>query len=85
MNRRKTTVYIEENLLRSARVVAARSGKKEYEVFEEALRAYLGFDVLEKVWRREGLPSEEEATKLAYEELHAMRAEEQEANEGPAG
>ena len=85
MNRKKTTVYIEENLLRSAKVAAARSGKKEYEVFEEALRTYLGFDVLDKVWEREGLPDEEEATKLAYEELHTMRAEEQETNGGSAG
>ena len=77
MNRKKTTVYIEENLLRSAKVAAARSGKKEYEIFEEALRTYLGFDVLDKVWEREGLPDEEEATRLVYKELHTMRAEEQ--------
>lgn len=79
MPRKKTTVYVEEDLLRSARVLAARTGKTEYEVFEEALRAYLGFDVLERIHERlerEGLAlSEEESLKLAYEELHAMRAE----------
>lgn len=78
-------MYIEENLLRSAKVAAARSGKKEYEIFEEALRTYLGFDILDKVWEREGLPDEEEATRLAYEELHAMRVEEQETKGGSAG
>ncbi len=81
MPRKKTTVYVEEDLLRSARVLAARTGKMEYEVFEEALRAYLGFDVLERIHERlerEGLAlSEEESLKLAYEELHAMRAEQQ--------
>ncbi len=51
----------------------------EDEIFEEALSAYLGFDVLDRVHERlerEGLAlSEEESLKLAYEELHAMRAE----------
>ena len=84
MVRKKTTVYVEEELLRSAKVLAARTDRKEYEVLEEALKQYLGFDVLEKVWRREGLPDEEEATRLAYEELHAMRAEEHEAAGGSA-
>lgn len=84
MRRDKTTVYIEEGLLRAAKALAARTGKEEHEVFEEALRAYLGFDVLEKVWKREGLPDEEEAMRLAYEELHAMRAEKREAAKGSA-
>jgi hypothetical protein len=39
--RRKTTVYVDEELLRSAKVLAARTDRKEYEVFEEALRSYL--------------------------------------------
>jgi hypothetical protein len=87
MARKKTTVYVEEDLLRSAKVLAARTDRKEYEVFEEALKSYLGLDVLEKVWRREDLPNEEEATRLAYEELHAMRVEEQrdEAGKSSAG
>jgi hypothetical protein len=84
MSRKKTTVYVEEGLLRAAKVLAARTGKKEYEVFEEALKQYLGFDVLERVWSREGLPNEEEAMRLAYEELHAMRAEKRRLAEGPA-
>lgn len=86
MTRKKTTVYVEEDLLRSAKVLAARTDRKEYEIFEEALKSYLGLDVLGKVWRRENLPDEEEATRLAYEELHAMRSEEQrEAGESSAG
>ena len=82
MVRKKTTVYIEEDLLRAAKVLAARTDKKEYEVFEEALRTHLGFDVLERIHERlerEGLAlSEEESLKLAYDELHAMRAEDRE-------
>jgi hypothetical protein len=39
---RKTTMYLEEDLLRAAKIAAARTGKRDYEVVEEALRAYLG-------------------------------------------
>lgn len=60
--------------------MAERGGKSEDEIFEEALKAYVGFDVLEKVWKRDGLPDEEESLKLAYEGLHAMRAEQREAD-----
>lgn len=35
--RKKTTVYIEEELLRATKLLAVCSSKKEYEVFEEAL------------------------------------------------
>jgi hypothetical protein len=73
MSRKKTTVYIEEDLLRSAKVAAARSGWKEYEVFEEALKSYLGLHVLERVWTREELPNAEEAQEIAYTELRASR------------
>jgi hypothetical protein len=79
MARRKTTVYIEESLLRAAKIAAARSGKREYEVFEEALRRHLGFtEVVEGIWAGispEEAPSEEEAARIAAEELAAVRAE----------
>jgi uncharacterized protein len=39
--KKKTTVYIDDDLLRAAKVRAAESGRKEYEVFEAALRDYL--------------------------------------------
>lgn len=83
MKREGITVRIEVNLLRSARAMASRGGKSEDEIFEEALKAYPGFEVLDRVHERlerEGLAlSEEESLKLANEELHAMRAEEREA------
>lgn len=79
MARKKTTVYIEEELLRAAKVAAARSGKREYEVFEDALRDHLGLaSVVERVWARispDQALSEEEALRLATEELAAVRAE----------
>ena len=79
MVRKKTTVYIEEALLRAAKVAAARSGKREYEVFEEALKRHLGFaGTAERIWAGispEDAPTEEEAARLAAEELAAVRAE----------
>jgi ribosomal protein S7 len=79
MARKKTTVYIDESLLRAAKIAAARSGKREYEVFEEALRRHLGFtEVVERIWAgisEQDAPSEEEAYRIATEELAAMRAE----------
>jgi len=41
MTRKKMTTYVDEDLLRSAKIVAARRDGKIYEVFEEALRRYL--------------------------------------------
>lgn len=72
MARKKTTVYLDEDLLRGAKVLAARTDRKDYEVLEEALRAYLGVAVLERVWSRGDL-SDEQALDVAYEELGAMR------------
>lgn len=72
--RKKATFYVDENVLRATRVQAARSDKRDSDVVEDALRAYLGFDVVERVWARSDL-SEDEALRLAVSETHAMRDE----------
>ncbi len=41
MARKKMTTYMDEDLLRSAKILAAKRDGKIYEVFEEALRRYL--------------------------------------------
>lgn len=74
MTRKKATVYLDEELLRGAKIMAARTDRKDYEVFEAALRRYLGVEVLEKVWARSDL-TEEEGLQIATEELDAMRRE----------
>ncbi len=84
MPRVKTTVYIEERLRRAAKQAAVRSGVHEYEVIESALRKYLGWDILDDLWARHSDLTEDEAMKLAYDELHAHRAEQQ-ADEEAAG
>ncbi|MGD0715756.1 MAG: hypothetical protein ABSB24_16445 [Gaiellaceae bacterium] len=75
MAKTKTTVYIDDEVLRAARILAARSGRRDSEVVEEALREYAGLAVVERVRSRNSDLSGEEALKLAYEELHAMRRE----------
>jgi hypothetical protein len=74
MARSKATVYLDPEVLRAARVHAARTGRRDSDVVEDALREYLGLGLLQRIWEKADL-SEEEATKLAYDELHAMRAE----------
>jgi hypothetical protein len=74
MAKRKTTIYVDEDVLRDARVFAARTGIRDSEVVERALRRFLGTDLLERAWARSDL-TEEQALDLAYEALRATRAE----------
>ena len=73
MAKTKTTVYLDEDVIRGARVLAARTGKRDSEVLEDALRAYLGMEVLEKAWGSAEM-TEEEALRLAVEEVHRFRS-----------
>jgi len=68
----RTTLTIDEDVLRAVRIRAARTGKGDSEVIEGALRRELGLDLLERLWARGGLP-EAEATALAVEAQHATR------------
>jgi hypothetical protein len=68
----RTTLTIEEEVLRAVKVRAARTGKGDSAVIEEALRRDLGLDLLERLWARNRL-SEKEAVDLAVEAQHATR------------
>lgn len=81
MARRKTTVYLDEDVLRASRVFAARTGQHEYEIVNAALRSFLGLAAVERVWERSQL-TDEGAAAVAYGELRAMRRE---AGGGTAG
>ena len=72
--KKKVTLYVDEDVMRTARVRAARTDKRDSEVVEDALRAFLGFDVLAGVWSRSDL-DEDDAMRLAVDETHAARAE----------
>jgi hypothetical protein len=68
----RTTLTIDDDLLRAVKVRAARTGKGDSEVIEEALRRELGFDFLDGLWESADM-SEEEAMALAVEAQHATR------------
>jgi len=55
MARKKMTTYIDEDLLRSAKIHAAQSDGKIYEVINEALRRYLDDSGREQVPLAEAL------------------------------
>ena len=74
MARSKATVYLDPDVLRATRVQAARTGKRDSDVVEEALREYLGLALLDRIRAKSDL-DEDAAMQLAYEELHAMRNE----------
>jgi hypothetical protein len=72
MPKARTTLTIDEDVLRAVKVRAARTGKGDSEVIEEALVRDLGLDLLERLWKRNDL-SEAEATALAVRAQHETR------------
>ncbi|MGH7870018.1 MAG: hypothetical protein ACREP9_20870 [Candidatus Dormibacteraceae bacterium] len=73
MLKSRTTLTVERSLLQRVKIQAARSGKGDSQVIEDALRRYFGIDLLEQLWKRNHL-SEIEAMTLAIEAQHAMRS-----------
>lgn len=68
----RTTLTVDEHVLRAVKVRGARTGKGDSEVIEDALRRELGFDLLERLWKASDL-SEDEALALAVEAQHKTR------------
>jgi plasmid stability protein len=69
----RTTLTIDEGVLRAVRVRAARSGRGDSQVIEDAVRRGLGLDLFERMWARRDLP-EDEAMGLAIEAQHETRS-----------
>ena len=74
MTKTRTTLTIDEDVLKAVKVRAARTGKGESEVIEDAVRRDLGLDLMERLWARNDM-SEEEALELALEAQQAARRE----------
>jgi hypothetical protein len=72
MPKTRTTLTVDAEVLRAVKVRAARTGKADSEVIEEALRRYLGLDLLDRLWSRNDM-GEQEAVDLAVEAQHAVR------------
>ena len=69
----KTTLSLDEDLMRHVRVRAARTGRTQSDVLEQALREGLG--VIDRL-RSKNKADEEEAIALASQAVHEIRAEE---------
>lgn len=69
----KTTLSLDEELMRHVRVRAARTGRTQSDVLEQALREGLG--MIERI-RSKNESTEEEALALASKAVHDVRSEE---------
>ena len=76
MAKTRTTLTIDEEVLRAVKVRAARTGKGKSEVIEEAVRRHLGLDLMERLWSRNDM-GEKEAMELAIEAQQKARREAQ--------
>jgi hypothetical protein len=68
----RTTLTIDDEVLRWVKIRAARTGKADSAVIEESLRRDLGLDLVDRMWERNDLP-ENDAIKLAVEAQHRTR------------
>jgi Ribbon-helix-helix protein, copG family len=72
MPRVRTTVTLDEEVLKWVKVRAARLGKGDSEVIEDSLRRDLGLELLDRLWSKNQLP-DDQAAQLAVEAQHSTR------------
>ena len=68
----RTTVTLDDEVLRAVKIRAARLGRGDSEVIEASLRRDLGLELLDRLWAKNDLP-EDDATALAVEAQHKTR------------
>ena len=68
----RTTLTVDEEVLRAVKIRGARTGKGDSEVIEDALRRDFGLDLLDRLWRANDL-TEEQAIESAVEAQHSTR------------
>lgn len=73
MSKVRTTVTLDEEVLRLVKVRAARLGKGDSQVIEDSLRRDLGLELLDRLWS-ENRMDETKAMKLALEAQHSTRS-----------
>ena len=69
----RTTVTLDEEVLRWVKVRAARKGKGDSEVIEESLRRDLGLELLDRLWSKNRM-DEDQAMALAVEAQRSARS-----------
>jgi hypothetical protein len=72
MRKVRTTLTLDEDVLRLVRVRAARQGKGDSQIIEESLRRDLGLDLLGQLWDKNRM-GEDDAMRLAIEAQHRTR------------
>ncbi len=68
----RTTLTIDEDVLKWVKIRAARTGVSDSAVIEESLRRDLKLDLLDELWAHARM-SEAKASELAVEAQHATR------------
>jgi hypothetical protein len=68
----RTTLTIDQDVLKWVKIRAARTGVSDSVVIEESLRRDLKLDVLDELWANATM-SESKASELAVEAQHATR------------
>jgi hypothetical protein len=66
------TVTLDERILRAVRAQAARTGRRDSDVIEEALRRHLGIDLLERISESADLDAGQ-AMRIAVDAQHESR------------
>jgi predicted lactoylglutathione lyase len=74
----RTTIMLDEDLMRLLKDRAARQGKGDSDVIEESLRRDLGLEALERLWSKSTV-NEKEAVQLAVEAHHSTRKRREDA------
>lgn len=72
MAKTRTTLTIDEDVLRAVKLRAASTGRGDSEVIEDALRSHLGLGLLEEMWAKATLDAPQ-AEALAVEAQHRTR------------
>ncbi len=72
MRKVRTTVTLDDEVLKWVKVRAARMGKGDSEVIEDSLRRDLGLELLDRLWSKDQMP-EDQADALAVEAQHSTR------------
>ncbi len=72
MSKVRTTVTLDEDVLRWVKVRAARQGKGDSQIIEESLRRDLGLDLLARLWEKNQM-DDPAAMRLALEAQHRTR------------
>jgi predicted transcriptional regulator len=71
----KVTIELDERVRRALKQAAVNQGRPEREITEQALRQYLHLEIVERLGEKKSKLTDEQASRIANEEVHALRRE----------